>query len=481
MYAWDQIETLFRTVLNQTGAIIGIPVSHFAAAASVGMALVMLAISKYATHSAVRAGATIWSVVYITVSFLLVFIAWGLNATVSAGEGVKSNKALQAIVMDAQSVLPFLPLIGSAAVVVLASLGLACFGVLIGTSKNDPARFENENRARGHLIGNFAKVVVSLASVGFSIWFGVTVLGVNAALAALLGLVLDIGLINSWSKSESAAEAGDASEAKRWRGWAYVFGFAVALMAVESVGTQFKASAAAGSGAVSPQLVALLNSDVFGIMQAIGAIAIICAIGLSIVQLLLTMRPIPVAGDQPANVEPFGIRASNTIRNTRDDIGKIKAALLGQDAPSRPALPAGTVLADDGVGDGWTMRQSGNVLWFKKKFSNDTSATVRSEVGEPNATWKAWDVRDGIPDLPIAEGEAGAIGLAKADAERAALAYQPVDMSDDSAAKVAIALRKEDDELNPKRSASGASYAATAQTNGADAQGWPTRDDLPKS
>lgn len=288
MYAWDQIETLFRTTLAQRSTIINVPVSHFAAAASVGMALVMLAISKYAQHAAVRAGATIWAVVYITVSFLLVFIAWGLSAATGDGK----NVALQGVVSDAASILPFLPLIGSAAVVVLASLGLACFGVLVGASKNHPDRFETENRARGHLIGNFAKVVVSLASVGFSIWFGVTVLGVNAALAALLGLVLDIGLINSWSKSESAAEGGDMDEAARWRGWAYVFGFSVALMAVESVGTQFKTSAAQGNAAVSPQLAGLLNSPVFGLMQAVGAVAIICAIGLSIVQLLLTMRPI---------------------------------------------------------------------------------------------------------------------------------------------------------------------------------------------
>jgi hypothetical protein len=339
-YAWNQIEVLFRTSLQQTGSIVGISVSHFAAAASVGMALVMLAISKYATHSAVRAGATIWAVVYIAVSFVLVFIAWAL----SAGSG----EALKAVVADAQSVLPFLPLIGSAAVVVLASLGLACFGVLVGASKNAHDRFETENRARGHLIGNFAKVVVTLASVGFSIWFGVTVLGVNAALAALLGLVLDIGLINSWSKSESAAEAGDMDEAARWRGWAYVFGFAVALMAVESIGTQFKASAEAGNGAVSPQLVALLNSDIFGIMQAVGAIAIIGAIGLSIVQLLLTMRPIykPAAQETIKIKQPIASRIAGSIRSTRAGINEIRGAWNeGKSAQ----LPTGTTatLADE--------------------------------------------------------------------------------------------------------------------------------------
>jgi hypothetical protein len=344
-YAWNQVEVLFGGPLRQTGVIVGIPVSHFAAATSVGMALVMLVIGKYATHTAVRAGATIWAVVYVALTFVLVFISWALGAGNGQAEG------LMAVVTDATSILPFLPLLGSAGVVVLASMGLMCFGVLIGTSKNHSARFESENRARGHLIGNFAKVVVTLASVGFSIWFGVTVLGVNPALAAMLGLVLDIGLINSWSKSESAAEADDMPDAHRWRSWAYVFGFAVALMAVESVGTQFKTSAAHGNQAVSPQLTALLNSDVFGLMQAIGAVAIICAIGLSIVQLLLTMRPVvrpmDAFGDMVTVQQPIATRIANSIRAARAGWSEITDALNDGRQPAQLPSP---VMAQDTPG-----------------------------------------------------------------------------------------------------------------------------------
>jgi hypothetical protein len=347
LYAWNQVEVLFSGALQQSGAIVGIPVSHFAAAASVGMALVMLTISKYATHNAVRAGATIWATVYVALTFLLVFIGWAL-APIKATDGSTSS-ALQDVVADATSVLPFLPLIGSAAVVVLASLGLMCFGVLIGTSKNHPAHFESENRARGHLIGNFAKVVVTLSSIGFAVLFGVVVLGVNPALAALLGLVLDIGLINSWSKSESAAADGDMDEAKRWRGWAYVFGGAVALMAVESVGSQFKAAAANNSAAVSPQFSHLLNSPLFGVLQTIGAIAIIAAIGLSIVQLLLTMRPITkattAADDMMTIRQPRSTRIANAIRGTAAGWHEIRGAL--QDVrPARLPSPAPQLAKD---------------------------------------------------------------------------------------------------------------------------------------
>jgi hypothetical protein len=359
-FAWDQVENLFRGPLGQTGTIVGIPVSHFAAAASVGMALIMLIVSKYSGHFGVAAGATIWAVAYIAVTFFLVFVGWLLGAASSgaagAAAGAGNSEAIKAVVANMLTVMPFLPLLGSAAVIILAGMGLACFGTLIGTSKNPSVRWDSENRARSHLVGNLAKIIVTLASVGFSIWFGVTVLGVNAALAAVLGLVLDIGLINSWMKAEAAAEDKDWREARRWKTWAFIFGGAVALMAFESIGTQFKTQANANAGAISPQLASVLSSDLFGWMQTVGAFAIIGAIALSIVQLLLTMRDTKSAPAASADVVegevigprqriPVGNRVAGAIRAQRAAWSDAGDALAGR-PPAQLEAPS-TVMGSD--------------------------------------------------------------------------------------------------------------------------------------
>jgi hypothetical protein len=361
-FAWDQVERLFRGPLGQTGTIVGIPVSHFAAAASAGMALVMLVLSKYSNHYGVAAASTIWAVAYIAVTFFLVFVGWLLGATSDqqVANAAQRDVSIKAIVQNMLNVMPFLPMLGSAAVIILAGMGLACFGTLIGTSKNPSAKWATENRARSHLMSNFGKVVVTLASVGFSIWFGTTVLGVNAALAAVLGLVLDVGLITSWMKSTSAAEEGDWEEAQRWRRWAFVFGGAVALMAFESIGTQFKLQAAAVGengqpvGAISPQLASVLASPLFGWLQTIGSFAIMGAVTLSVIQLLVTMptgKKARVAADEVIEGEardrvPAGNRIAGAIRSQRAAWSDARDALAGRPAPQ---LEAGRVMASESV------------------------------------------------------------------------------------------------------------------------------------
>jgi len=357
-YAWNIIELMFSGPLQQIGAILGLPVSHFASAASVGMAFVMIILSKYSPHNAVRGGATWWAVFYLALTFALVFIAWGLQASETAksaapvidpATGEAQTTALGDVVGSFSRVLPFMPTLGSAAVIVLAVAGLFCFGTLAATSKNSPTRFESEDRAKAHLFGNLVKVIVALSSVGFSVWFGSQVLGADVALAVLLGLVLDIGLIVSWQKSEYAAAHEDWHEARKWRTWAYIYGGAVAVMALESVGTQFKAAAIKEGSTMSPQLVALVNSDLFGILQTIGAVAIMAAIGLSVVQLLLTMRPIrPVAaGDEQPHIriaDPWPTRIANRIHGTRAGINEVRNALRGN--ANAPGLPAPALAKD---------------------------------------------------------------------------------------------------------------------------------------
>jgi hypothetical protein len=333
IYAWDMVETLFRVHLGQSQSVVWVSASHLAAASSVGMFFIMLGISRFSTHYSVRAASGLLAAVYLVLILFLGAVKLLFDALTSTSE------TLRAVSKTFFANAPFMTDLGAAGVAVLVGLAVAGAGALAITSKNAPNEFGSENRARAHLIGNAFKIVVSLASVGFSVAFGTMILKMDPALALLGGLILDAAFIVSMQKAESAHKLGDAADAAKWRKWMFVY-----LVAIASMGIETMSEIAKQSPALPLYAREILNSFPFQIMQAAGLIFVITAVGLALLMIGFTSESKP-ARLPPTQAGEGGGGGAFNVRRAASSIGGSFDKFLGNKPVEQ--LPAGTTLAKD--------------------------------------------------------------------------------------------------------------------------------------
>jgi hypothetical protein len=341
-FAWINVRDLFAIHMQAQPFT-----ATLAAGSSVGMLAVLLLVTFGIKHNRMRGLATLYAAGWFGIVVSLVAIKTLFDATVS------DNENLKGLATNLLNTAPWLENFGSVLAAILAGLCIAPVASMFGAAKHT-ADDMTEDEARARYAWNAGKLIISGASIGLAVMFGVQVIGINPFIAVLLGLVLDLGFIVALQKAESSASAGDHRQAGTWSKFVWVYGVLIALMAVETI----------------PALARMMGTpvDVPGVtdnalFHSLGRIAYIGAIGMGILTIVLTATSgirqkrdaaAPAGAGGNADARPFGIRTADAIRGTRAGIAEVKAALRdGKPAPAQ--LTAG--MAADGDGSPFTEAQ----------------------------------------------------------------------------------------------------------------------------
>lgn len=335
-FAWITVHDLFAIHLQATPTL-----AMLAAGSSVGMLAVMGLVNFGIQHNRMRALATLYAGGWFAIVVCLVAVKLVFDATTTNAESVK---------LVARSILdsvPWLTSAGNLIAAVLAGICLAPTLSMLGAMKH-PRADMTEDQAKARYTWNAAKLIISGASIGLAILFGAQVLGINVFVAVLLGLVLDVGFLVALQKAEASAHAGDHRHAGTWTRFLWVYGLAIALMAVETI----------------PALAALMGTPINvplvtdnPTLHSLGRLAYITAVGMGILTIVLvttsTIRQ-RREEDQPNSAmtikppRPMGRRLAEGIRSARAGAGEIGDALRGK--PAGIGAPASVSLPSEGAG-----------------------------------------------------------------------------------------------------------------------------------
>jgi hypothetical protein len=334
-FAWITVHDLFAIHLRATPTL-----ATLAAGSSVGLLAVMGLVNFGIRHNRMRALATLYAGGWFALVVCLVAVKLVFDATVTDAESVK---------VVARSILnsvPWLTSAGNLIAAVLAGICLAPTLSMLGAMKH-PREDMTEDEAKARYSWNAGKLIISGASIGLAILFGADVLGINVFVAVLLGLVLDVGFLVALQKAESSAHAGDHRHAATWTRFLWVYGLAIALMAVETI-----PALAARMG--TPINVPLVTDN--ATLHSLGRLAYIAAIGMGILTIVLvatsTIRQqreedLPTSRMTIRPPRPIAHRLAEGIRSLRAGAGEIGDALRGK--PAQLQAPARVVLQSEGA------------------------------------------------------------------------------------------------------------------------------------
>lgn len=267
LWAVAMVYSLYSQHLAQS-----VIVSLLAAITTAGMLIVMAAISYLPGKTAVKAAAQIMTVAYLA----MIAIMSGLWVFFEADSA--ESITLKQISLAIESNLPFIREVGSISVAILVAVAATGIALIVFAAKNNDSKFRSEAEARAHLIGNLMKVIVSTASIGFAVSFGMSV-GLPTPLAVLSGLIIDLAFITSLSKSGVT----DGEEQKWWRTWTVIYGAAIAIMGLETYSELSKSS-----GNLPVYIFEILNSPVAIFARSLGGIFILLSIGMGIMLIVST-------------------------------------------------------------------------------------------------------------------------------------------------------------------------------------------------
>lgn len=345
-FAWMMVNDLFAIHLQASPLM-----ATLAAGASVGVLAVMGLVNFGIKHNRMRALATLFAGAWLAIVIALVVVKVVFDATTTNTTSVK-------IIADSiiESV-PWLTSAGNLIAALLAGICLAPALAMLGAMKH-PHDDMTEDEAKARYLWNGGKLIISGASIGLAVLFGAQVLGINIFVAVLLGMVLDVGFLVALQKAESSANAGDYRHAGTWTKFLWVYGLAIALMAVETI-----PALAAMMG--TPINVPLVTDN--PTLHSLGRLAYIAAIGMGILTIVLVatsnIRQKRDEGQPASEVtvktrSPISRRLADGIRSAKAGANEIAGAVRG--VPQIQA-PASVALGSDGDKAGATISNNGNV------------------------------------------------------------------------------------------------------------------------
>lgn len=158
--------------------------------------------------------------------------------------------------------------IGQIVAGLLAALALIP-AIGIPLTMRDAAHYDSAASAASKYIGFIVKLVIVIGSAMASAYFGLS-RGMNPALAAILGMVLESCFMWSYLMLIKANEREDLFDAWMWRIFSVAFGSFIALVTMETVST-----------------LAGLNLPVLGFMKTVGEAVYVSAIALAVVTVVI--------------------------------------------------------------------------------------------------------------------------------------------------------------------------------------------------
>lgn len=341
VFSWMTVHDLFAIHLQAAPML-----ATLAAGSSVGMLAVMGLVNFGIKHNRMRGLATLFAGLWLAIVIALVVVKVVFDATKTDVESVKiiANSILESV--------PWLTSAGNLIAALLAGICLAPVLAMLGAMKH-PHEDMTEDEAKARYLWNGGKLIISGASVGLAVLFGVSVLGINVFVAVLLGLVLDYGFVVSLQKAESSANAGDHRHAGTWSKWLWVYGLAIALMAVETI-----PALAAMFG--TPINVPLVTDN--PTLHSLGRLAYIAAVGMGILTIVLTATSnirqkrdegMPASDVTIAPPRPIASRLADGIRGARAGMAEVQGAW--REGVPQIQAPATQTLGSDGGNVGATI------------------------------------------------------------------------------------------------------------------------------